>query len=150
MKDFLSPLATLAIEFALDLCTFNSKHLGVLTLNTMIACVNLLVPIQAEYYALEGLAQLIRTIDLVKRRLRIELNPRYVITMYDSRTKLSEEVTKQIREYFKNRVFKTVIPRNVRLAEAPSHGLPIHLYDDSCKGAMAYKKLAEEVDSIEW
>ncbi|HDD35881.1 MAG TPA: ParA family protein, partial [Archaeoglobus veneficus] len=70
--------------------------------------------------------------------------------MYDSRTKLSEEVSKQIREYFKDRVFKTIIPRNVRLAEAPSHGLPIHLYDESCKGALAYKKLAEEVDSVEW
>ncbi len=148
-REFLLKDALDSVEF--DYIIVDSPpNLGVLTLNAMIACVNLLVPIQAEYYALEGLAQLIKTINLIKKRLKIELKPRYLITMYDSRTKLSEEVSKQIREYFKDRVFKTIIPRNVRLAEAPSHGLPIHLYDESCKGALAYKKLAEEVDSVEW
>jgi chromosome partitioning protein len=125
-------------------------NLGVLTLNAMIACENLLVPVQAEYYALEGLAQLLRTAELITRRLRIPLKIRFLITMYDKRTRICDDVANQLREYFGDRVFKTVIPRNVRLAEAPSYGKPILLYDPNCKGAIAYKKLAEEVDSVEW
>ena len=125
-------------------------NLGVLTLNAMIACENLLVPVQAEYYALEGLAQLLKTTELIKRRLRIPLKIRFLITMYDKRTRICDDVANQLREYFGDKVFKTVIPRNVRLAEAPSYGKPILLYDPGCKGAVAYKKLAEEVDSVEW
>lgn len=124
--------------------------LGILTLNSIIACGNILVPIQAEYYALEGLARLLKTTELITKRLRIPIKHRFLVTMYDGRTRLSEEVATQLREYFKDRVFKTVIPKNVRLAEAPSHGKPILLYDPECKGALAYKKLAKEVNSIEW
>ena len=124
--------------------------LGILTLNAMIACENILVPVQTEYYALEGLAQLLRTTELITKRLKIPLKLRFLITMYDARTKLSEDVANQLREYFGDRVFKTIIPRNVKLAEAPSHGKPILLYDPECRGAIAYKKLAEEVDSVEW
>jgi len=124
--------------------------LGILTLNAMIACENILVPVQTEYYALEGLAQLLRTTELITKRLKIPLRLRFLITMYDARTKLSEDVASQLREYFGDRVFKTIIPRNIKLAEAPSYGKPILLYDPECRGALAYKKLAEEVDSIEW
>ncbi len=124
--------------------------LGILTVNSMIACENLLVPVQTEYYSLEGLAQLLRTVELIKRRLRIPIRLRYLITMYDARTRLSKDVVAQLRDHFGDRVLKTVIPRNVKLAEAPSHGKPILLYDPECRGALAYKKLAEEVDGVEW
>ena len=130
--------------------TDSPPSLGILTLNAMIACENVLVPVQTEYYALEGLAQLLRTTELITKRLKIPLKLKFLITMYDARTKLSEDVASQLREYFGDRVFKTIIPRNVKLAEAPSYGKPILLYDPECRGALAYKKLAEEVDSIEW
>jgi len=124
--------------------------LGILTLNGIIACGNVLVPIQAEYYALEGLAQLLNTTKLIEKRLRIPIKTRFLITMYDTRTKLSEEVKRQVLEHLGDRVFKTVIPRNVKLAEAPSFGKPIALYAPDSKGAIAYRKLAEEVDGVEW
>ncbi len=120
--------------------------LGLITLNAFTASDSVLVPIQCEYYALEGLGQLINTIKLVQKHL----NPDFVIegvilTMFDARTNLSTQVAKEVEKYFGNKVFQTIIPRNIRLSEAPSHGLPITLYDDESKGAETYKKLAKEL-----
>src|SRR5690606_22242713 len=122
--------------------------LGLLTVNGLTAAHGVLVPIQSEYYALEGLSQLMSTIEMV----RTHLNPRLevdgvVITMYDARTNLSQAVLEDVKSFFEGRirVFETVIPRNIRLSEAPSFGLPIVLYDDRSKGAQAYRALAEEV-----
>lgn len=118
--------------------------LGLLTINSLSASDYLLIPIQCEYFALEGLGQLIETTKLIKG-----LNPKLVIggvvlTMYDSRTKLSENVVNDVKEFFKDTAFKTVVPRNVRLSEAPSYGKTIFQYDNKCTGAKAYKKLAGE------
>ena len=105
-----------------------------------------LVPIQCEYYALEGLSQLIRTINLVKQKLNPELEIEGVVfTMYDARTNLSLQVVENVKANLKQTVYKTIIPRNIRLAEAPSHGLPINLYDSKSAGAESYRLLAEEV-----
>ena len=105
-----------------------------------------LVPIQCEYYALEGLTQLLHTINLVKSRLNPDLEMEGVVfTMYDARTNLSLQVVENVKDNLQERVYKTIIPRNVRLAEAPSHGLPINLYDARSTGAEAYHQLAEEV-----
>lgn len=118
--------------------------LGLLTINALSAADYLLIPIQCEYFALEGLGQLIETTKLIKG-----INPKLVIggvilTMYDSRTKLSENVVSDVKEFFKDTAFKTVVPRNVRLSEAPSYGQTIFQYDDKSTGALAYKKLANE------
>jgi chromosome partitioning protein len=118
--------------------------LGLLTINALSASDYLLIPIQCEYFALEGLGQLIETTKLIKG-----VNPKLVIagvilTMYDSRTKLSENVVSDVKEFFEDTAFKTVVPRNVRLSEAPSHGQTIFQYDDKSTGAKAYKKLAGE------
>ena len=119
--------------------------LGVLTINALVASHSVLIPIQAEYYALEGVGQLINTINLVKKSLNKDLDIEGVVmTMYDSRTNLSTEVYKEVKDYFKDRLYETTIPRNVRLAEAPSFGLPICLYDERCRGAKSYEKLTEE------
>ncbi|MGI5883279.1 MAG: ParA family protein, partial [Dethiobacteria bacterium] len=116
------------------------------TLNALTAADIVLVPIQCEYYALEGLGQLVNTIDLVKKHLNSDLQIRGVIlTMYDSRTNLSLQVADEVRKHFGEVVFRAVIPRNVRLSEAPSHGEPIIKYDPRSKGAEVYKLLAEEV-----
>lgn len=120
--------------------------LGILTLNGMVAADGVLIPLQCEYYALEGLSLLLQTI----KRIQKGLNPHLEIggiffTMYDQRTKLAQDVVRQVTAYFKDRVFKTIIPRNVRLSEAPSHGIPISQYDALCVGARSYKSLAEEV-----
>ena len=105
-----------------------------------------LVPIQCEYYALEGLSQLMHTISLVQKRLNPELEMEGVVfTMYDARTNLSLQVVENVKENLKHTVYKTIIPRNVRLAEAPSHGLPINYYDSKSAGAESYRLLAEEV-----
>jgi len=121
--------------------------LGLLTVNALVAAESVIVPIQCEYYALEGLSQLVGTIDLVKRHLNEKLCIGGVIlTMYDSRTNLSREVADEVRRQFPKLVFSTVIPRNVRLSEAPSFGQPIIYYDPQCIGAMAYMSLAEEVE----
>ena len=119
--------------------------LGLLTLNALVAADGVLVPLQCEYLALEGLAALMETIELV----RAELNPRLqldgvVLTMFDARNNLAQHVARDAREHFGARVFRTVVPRNVRLSEAPSHGKPALLYDISSKGAMSYLQLAEE------
>ena len=120
--------------------------LGLITLNAFAAASSVLVPIQCEYYALEGLGQLVNTIRLVQKNLNQDLEIEGVVmTMYDSRTKLSSQVAEEVRKYFDNKVFDTVIPRNIRLSEAPSHGLPITIYDPLSKGARTYKKLAKEL-----
>ncbi len=120
--------------------------LGLITLNAFTASDSILVPIQCEYYALEGLGQLINTIKLVQKHLNKELEIEgVVLTMFDSRTNLSTQVANEVEKYFGNKVFQTVIPRNIRLSEAPSHGLPITLYDKDSKGAETYKKLAKEL-----
>lgn len=120
--------------------------LSMLTVNALSAADTVLVPIQCEYYALEGLTQLLHTINLVKSRLNPDLEMEGVVfTMYDARTNLSLQVVENVKDNLQERVYKTIIPRNVRLAEAPSHGLPINLYDPRSTGAEAYHQLAEEV-----
>ena len=120
--------------------------LGLLTLNSLVAADHIFIPVQAEYYALEGLGQLLETINLVKDNLKPELEILgALITMYDGRVGLSEAVLKELYQYFPNKIFRSVIPRNIRLAEAPSHGLPILHYDARSKGAKAYERLAKEL-----
>jgi chromosome partitioning protein len=120
--------------------------LGLLTVNALTAADGVLIPIQTEYYALEGLSQLVNTI----RRVREGLNPRLeiegvLLTMYDARTKLSAQVATEVRRHMNGTVYQTIVPRSVRLSEAPSHGLPIALYDPASRGASAYRELAGEV-----
>lgn len=120
--------------------------LNMLTVNAMTTANTVLVPIQCEYYALEGLSQLMYTINLVQERLNPKLKMEGVVfTMYDSRTNLSMQVVENVKENIDTTVYKTVIPRNIRLAEAPSHGLPINLYDSKSSGAESYRQLAQEV-----
>lgn len=120
--------------------------LSMLTVNAMSAADTVLVPIQCEYYALEGLTQLLHTIELVKQRLNKKLVLEGVVfTMYDSRTNLSLQVVENVKDNLNQTIYKTIIPRNVRLAEAPSHGQPINIYDSKSAGAEAYRLLAEEV-----
>lgn len=120
--------------------------LNVLTVNAMVAADSVIVPIQCEYYALEGLSQLIYTINLIQERLNDKLEiDGIVFTMYDSRTNLSSEVVDNVKSNIHINIYDTVIPRNVRLAEAPSFGLPIHMYDGKSAGAQAYAQLAKEI-----
>lgn len=120
--------------------------LGLLTLNAMAAAHSLIVPIQCEYFALEGLSKLLETYELVKENLNPELNILgFLLTMYDSRTRLSHEVSEEVRKYFKEKVFKTVIPRSVRISEAPGFSKPIQEFAPNSKGAIAYNELAKEV-----
>jgi chromosome partitioning protein len=120
--------------------------LGLLTINGLVAADSVIIPIQCEYYALEGLSQLLKTIELVRSRLNKRLILEGVLlTMYDTRTNLSRQVVDEILAYFKNKVYKTIIPRNVRLAEAPSYGQPISIYDAKSIGAVSYFKLSREV-----
>ena len=122
--------------------------LGLLTLNAMTAAHSVLVPIQCEYYALEGVGQLMNTLNLVRRRMNPGLQVEGVLlTMLDGRTNLGIQVVQEVKKYFKDRVFSTIVPRNVRLGEAPSHGLPIHMYDARCPGAVAYRELARRSSS---
>jgi len=119
--------------------------LGLITLNALTAADKILVPIQCEYYALEGLTQLMSTVKLVRQSLNPGLEVEgVVLTMFDSRTNLSVQVVEEVRKFFKNKVYETVIPRNVRLGEAPSYGLPVLLYDEKCLGTEAYNELARE------
>jgi chromosome partitioning protein len=120
--------------------------LGLLTLNALVAADAVLIPLHCEYFALEGLADLVGTL----RRVRSSLNPvldieGVLLTMYDERTNLGQQVANDVRDFFKEKVFRTVIPRNVRLGEAPSHGMPVILYDVKSRGAAAYLALAREV-----
>lgn len=120
--------------------------LSMLTINAMTTADTVLVPIQCEYYALEGLSQLIHTVNLVKERLNPDLDMEGVVfTMYDSRTNLSMQVVENVKRNLKQRVYDTVIPRNIRLAEAPSYGMPINVYDPKSAGAEAYMSLADEI-----
>ncbi len=120
--------------------------LGLLSLNALTASQTVIIPIQCEYYSLEGVGQLIETIRLVKKTLNPELDVEGVLlNMFDGRTNLSIQVVEEVKKYFKNKVYRTVIPRNIRLAEAPSFGQPIMLYDDKSKGSEAYRKLAKEL-----
>jgi len=120
--------------------------LGLLTINSLVAAEKLLIPVQAEYYALEGLGQLIKTINLVQQYIKPELDIMgAVLTMYDKRIKLSDEILQQLYQYFPNRIFRSVIPRNVRLTESPSYGKTILEYDFKSKGAKAYERLAREI-----
>ena len=119
--------------------------LSLLTIMALVASDELLVPLQTEFFALEGITQLVKTID----RIKVNLNPELkvlgiLLTMFDKRNKLSSQVDKEARNYFKEKVYETVIPRNVRLSEAPSHGLPCVVYDKLCEGSKSYLKLANE------
>lgn len=119
--------------------------LGLLTLNSLTAADSVIIPIQCEFYALEGVGQLMKTIQLVKRSLNQDLEIQGVVmSMFDGRTNLSIEVVEEVKKYFKGKVYTTIIPRNVRLAEAPSHGVPIMIYDKVSRGAKAYEELAAE------
>jgi chromosome partitioning protein len=120
--------------------------LGLLTINALTAAEGLIIPIQCEYYALEGLSKLLDSVRLVKTHLNPELEVfGVVMTMYDSRTKLAQQVVEEVRDFFTDKVFQTMIPRTVRVSEAPSFGQPVTLYDPTGKGALAYTALAEEV-----
>ncbi|MCI9199561.1 MAG: ParA family protein [Lachnospiraceae bacterium] len=120
--------------------------LNMLTINSMTTADSVLVPIQCEYYALEGLSQLIHTVNLVKERLNPDLDMEGIVfTMYDSRTNLSMQVVENVKSHLNQNIYNTVIPRNIRLAEAPSYGLPINKYDPKSAGAEAYMMLAEEI-----
>lgn len=120
--------------------------LGLLTLNGLVAARELLLPIQCEYYALEGLGQLLRNVDLVKRNLNPTLEVSTIVcVMYDARTKLSDQVVQEVREHFGEKVCRTVVPRTVRLSEAPSFGQPIITFDPTSRGAVAYREVAKEV-----
>ena len=119
--------------------------LGLITINAWVASDSVLIPLQSEYYAMDGISQLMNTIAMVRQHS----NPRLVtegvvITMYDGRALIAKQITAEIKRFFKNKLYEIIIPRNVRLAEAPSHGMPILLYDPKCAGARAYKALAEE------
>ena len=123
--------------------------LGLVTLNAFTASDSVLIPVQCEYFALEGLGQLLNTVNLVKKHLNKNLEIEgALLTMYDMRTNLSNQVVKEVKKYFEDKVYKTVIPRNVRLSEAPSYGMPISVYDPKSKGAKAYEKFAKELLKI--
>jgi chromosome partitioning protein len=120
--------------------------LELLTLNALCAADGILIPVQCEYYALEGLSDLMNTLRMVKRKM----NPRLEIfgvalTMFDGRTNFSTQVAQEVRKHFPGKVFTTVVPRNIRLAEAPSHGIPVTVYDRTSRGSVAYKAMAEEI-----
>ena len=120
--------------------------LGLLTINALTAADSVLVPIQCEYYALEGLSQLMNSIRLVQKHLNPDLKLEGVLlTMFDARTNLAIQVVEEVKGFFRDKVYCTIIPRNVRLSEAPSHGKPVILYDPKCRGAEVYQDLAEEV-----
>jgi chromosome partitioning protein len=139
--------AVLSVAGEFDYIILDSPpSLGILTLNTLVAAQTILIPVQCEYMALEGVSELMRTLD----RIRASLNPALeiegiLLTMYDDRTNLSRQVVEEIRTHFKEKVFETVVPRNVRLGEAPSFGKPIMLYDIRSKGAESYLNLAREI-----
>jgi chromosome partitioning protein len=124
--------------------------LGLLTVNALTAADSVLIPLQCEYYALEGLRSLLETISLIRERLNPELAIEGILlTMFDPRNKLCHQVAEDVRRFFPHQVFAAVIPRNVRLSESPSHGLPVILYDPSCRGAQSYTELAREITSRE-
>lgn len=130
--------------------TDSPPSLGLLTLNALVACHSVIIPIQCEFYALEGVSQLLNTLNLIREGLNPSLAIEGVLlTMADYRTNLTNEVITEIRNYFKDKVYDTIIPRNIRLSEAPSHGKPITLYDNNSIGAVRYSELAQEVLGID-
>ena len=142
-----------ALEAVLDRYEYilidSPPSLGLITLNVLAAARSVLIPIQCEYYALEGITQLMNTVQMVRKHLNRNLALLgVVLTMHDFRTRISSEVIREVRGYFKGSVFETIIPRNVKLSEAPSHGQPIHVYDPRSRGADAYTQLAAEVIRI--
>ncbi len=142
LKNALAPLIP-QYDYILIDCP---PSLGILTLNGLAAADSVLIPMQCEYFALEGITLLLQTVQRVQKGINPKLGIGGIFfTMYDSRTRLAQDVVAQVKSYFGETVFKTIIPRNVRLSEAPSHGLPICKYDPSCAGARSYKSLAEEV-----
>lgn len=146
-KEYILKKATDKIRRKYDFIIMDCPpSLSMLTINALTAATSVLVPIQCEYYALEGLSQLVHTIELVKDRLNNRLKIEGVVfTMYDARTNLSLQVVENVKENLKQNIYKTIIPRNVRLAEAPSYGQPINIYDSKSAGAESYRLLAEEV-----
>jgi len=142
LKNALAPLKSIYDYILID-CP---PSLGILTLNGLAAADSVLVPMQCEFFALEGITLLLQTIQKVQAQVNPDLKIGGIFfTMYDSRTRLAQEVVLQVKSYFKDVVFNTIIPRNIRLSEAPSHGIPIFKYDPDCAGAKSYEKLAEEV-----
>jgi chromosome partitioning protein len=142
LKSALDPLRDSYDYLLID----SPPSLGLLTINGLAAADKVLIPLQCEYFALEGLTQLLQSIEKIQRSVNQGLEILGIVfTMYDSRTRLAQDVVQEVVTYFGRRVFRTIIPRNVRLSEAPSHGVPIHAYDPECAGAKSYAKLAEEV-----
>ena len=144
LNDVLRPLAqSNQYDYILVDCP---PSLSLLTIMALVGSDTVLVPLQSEFFALEGLSQLVKTINRVKQNLNTSLSIQgIVLTMFDKRNKLCYEVEKEARKYFPNEVYKTVIPRNIRISEAPSHGLPVIIYDKNCSGTRAYEKLAHEI-----
>lgn len=125
-----------------------SPSLGIITVNALTAADSVLIPVQAEYFALEGISQLLNTIRIIKSRLRPQLEIEgFLLTMYDARLRLANQIYEDLKGHFGDMVFTTVIPRNIKLSESPSHGLPVILYDPDSRGAIAYSQLARELDS---
>ena len=123
-----------------------SPSLGVITVNALTAADSVLIPVQAEYFALEGIAQLLNTVRIIKTRLRPQLEIEgFLLTMYDARLRLANQIFEELKGHFGDMVFTTVIPRNIKLSESPSHGLPVILYDPDSRGAIAYTQLAKEL-----
>ena len=145
MKDELAPIlnnSRAQYDYILIDCP---PSLSLLTVMALVASDELVVPLQTEFFALEGLTQLKKTIDRIKSNLNATLNIRGILlTMYDKRNRLSGEVEKEAREYFKDIVYQTIVPRNVRLSEAPSHGVPVLIYDKACPGSKSYFSFTEE------
>ena len=140
-----SALACFREEYTLVLVDA-PPSLGILTINSMVAADALIIPIQCEYYALEGVSQLMKMVDMVRRAVNPTLRIAFVVlTMYDPRARLNQEVAEDVRRFFGDRVWLHPVPRNIRIAEAPSHGLPVTHYDPRCRGAMAYVEIAKEV-----
>ncbi|MGC8668265.1 MAG: ParA family protein [Chthonomonadales bacterium] len=140
-----SALATVKEDYSLVLIDA-PPSLGILTINAMVAADALIIPIQCEYYALEGVSQLMKMVEMVRRAVNPGLRiPFVVLTMYDPRARLNQEVAEDVRRAFGDCVLQRPVPRNIRIAEAPSHGVPVTLYDPRCRGALAYVEMAKEV-----
>lgn len=125
-----------------------SPSLGIITVNALTAADSVLIPVQAEYFALEGISQLLNTIRIIKRQLKPSLEIEgFLLTMYDARLRLANQIYEELKDHFGDMVFSTVIPRNIKLSESPSHGLPVMLYDPDSRGAIAYTQLARELNN---
>jgi len=146
-KEYLLQRAIQSVQGQFDYVVIDCPpSLNMLTLNAMVACNGVIIPMQCEYYALEGLGQLVGNVDLVRENLNPDLEVSSIaLVMYDARTNLSEQVADEVRTFFGDKVCRQVIPRSVRLSEAPSFGQPITVFDPTCRGAIAYRQLAKEV-----